>query len=86
MPIRSSAQSHYITVFDAIALHKACPYRGRGGRLRGTTWVRDRWHRQDADAAAPTRHGVGGACAGFGSSWGVTAGGSVGEEFLTLSV
>ena len=44
--------------------HKACPYRGRGGRLRGTTWVGDRWHRQYAGDAAPTWHGVEGGVAG----------------------
>ncbi len=44
--------------------HKACPYRGHGGRFRGTTWVGDRWHRLYAGDAAPTWHGVRGALRG----------------------
>ena len=42
----------------------ACPYRGHGVRLRGTTWVGDRWHRHYAGDAAPTWHGVWGALQG----------------------
>ena len=47
-----------------VGRHKDCPYRGHGGRLRGTRWVGDRRHRQDAGDAAPTWHGVGGRCGG----------------------
>ncbi len=47
-----------------VGRHKACPYRGHGGRFRGTTWVGDRWHRQHAGDAAPTWHGVRGALRG----------------------
>ena len=47
-----------------VGRHKACPYRGHGGRLRGTTRVGDRWHRQYAGDAAPTWHGVWGALRG----------------------
>ena len=46
---------------ERVGRHKACPYRGHGGRLGGTMWVGDRWHRQYAGDAAPTWHGVGGA-------------------------
>ena len=47
-----------------VGRHKACPYRGHGGRLRGTKWVGDRWHRQQARYTAPTWHGVWGALRG----------------------
>ena len=47
-----------------VGRHKAWPYRGHGGRLRGKTWVGDRWHRQHAGDAATTRHGVRGALRG----------------------
>ena len=43
-----------------VGRHKACPYRGHGGRLRGTTRMGDRRHRQYAGDAAPTWHDVGG--------------------------
>ena len=46
------------------ARHKACPYGGHGGRLRGTMWVSERWYRQHARYTAPTWHGVGGRCGG----------------------
>ncbi len=49
---------------EALGRHKACPYGDHGGRLRGTTWVGDRWHRQYAGDAAPTWQGVGGALRG----------------------
>ena len=44
--------------------HKACPYGGHGGRIRGTGWVGDRWHRQYTGDATPTWHGVRGALRG----------------------
>ena len=47
-----------------VVRHKACPYRGHGGRLGGATWVGDRCYRQYAGDAAPTRHGVRGALRG----------------------
>ena len=47
-----------------VGRHKACPYRGHDGRLRGMTWVGDRWHRQYAGDATPTWHGVWGALRG----------------------
>ncbi len=47
-----------------VGRHKACPYRGHGVVLRGTTWVGDRWPRQYADDAAPKWHGVRGALRG----------------------
>ena len=47
-----------------VGRHKACPYRGHGGRFRGTTWVGERRRRQYAGDAAPTWHGVGGALRG----------------------
>ncbi len=49
---------------ERVGRHKACPYRGHGGRLRGTTWVGDRRYRQYGGDAAPTWHGVGGALRG----------------------
>ena len=47
-----------------VGRHKACPYRGHGGRIRGTTRVGARWHRQYAGDSAPTWHGVWGALRG----------------------
>ena len=47
-----------------VGRHKAWPYRGHGGRLRGKTWVGDRWHRQHAGDAATSWHGVRGALRG----------------------
>ena len=47
-----------------VGRHQACPYRGHGGRLGGTTWVGDRRRRQYAGGVAPTWHGVGGRCGG----------------------
>ena len=50
--------------WEALGRHKACPYRGHGRWLRGTTWVSDRWYRQHARYTAPTWHGVWGALRG----------------------